>query len=152
MANAESDPPRKTLVWSNFVRNLKVLQRELAALQPAVIHGAVSAEDREAEIRRFRHDPDCLLLLANPAAMSEGLRPPAQQPAATTPSRVARGPETFIGISNWHGRVTDTVAKSGISTLKGSTATARRRGSRPVRVRRPRTTLTERCEPSHDES
>jgi hypothetical protein len=72
---------RKTLVWSNFVRNLEVLRGELAAFQPAVVHGGIPAAPssvdggaaREAEIARFRNDPDCWVLLANPAAIGEGV-------------------------------------------------------------------------------
>jgi hypothetical protein len=71
----------KVLVWSNFVRNLGVLQRMLALFQPAVIHGGIPSEvsmplaslTREMELERFRNDPNCLVLLANPAAMSEGV-------------------------------------------------------------------------------
>jgi SNF2 family DNA or RNA helicase len=77
-ANAEQG--RKTLVWSNFVRNLKILERMLARYQPALIHGGVPTfspnptdRTRETEIARFRKDPECLVLLANPAAMSEGI-------------------------------------------------------------------------------
>jgi hypothetical protein len=75
--NAEAG--RKTLVWASFVRNLKLLQKQLAAYQPALIHGGVPAYDagggvsRESEIARFRGDPACKVLLANPAAMSEGI-------------------------------------------------------------------------------
>lgn len=72
---------RKTLVWSNFVRNLDNLAAaELAPHQPAVVHGGVPSlsdetdpRSREAAIRRFRDDPGCMVLLANPAAMSEGI-------------------------------------------------------------------------------
>ncbi len=78
LANAEQG--RKTLVWSNFVRNLRLLQRQFAALEPALIHGGVPPFAslpgdiaRDTEIKRFRSDPDCLVLLANPAAMSEGI-------------------------------------------------------------------------------
>lgn len=78
MANAEQG--HKTLVWSNFVRNLKLLERQLQRLQPALIHGGVppyssdpSVRTRESEIERFRNNSDCLVLLANPAAMSEGI-------------------------------------------------------------------------------
>jgi len=76
-ANAELE--RKTLVWSNFVTNLLELERVLAPHHPALIYGAVpSGEDdgqvtRESELRRFREDDRCRVLLANPAAMSEGL-------------------------------------------------------------------------------
>lgn len=71
---------RKTLVWSNFRGTLSTLEDELLApFNPVVVHGAVpsGAEDdlgtRESALRRFRHDRDCHVLLANPAAMSEGV-------------------------------------------------------------------------------
>jgi len=71
----------KTLVWSNFPGNLLALEQQLAALQPAVIYGGIpSIEDaepgvrtRERELARFRTDDNCQVLLANPAAMSEGV-------------------------------------------------------------------------------
>lgn len=77
--NANAD--RKTLVWSNFVRNLDNLaSAELAPFNPVIVHGGIpSSSDetdvrtRETAIRRFRADPDCMVLLANPAAMSEGV-------------------------------------------------------------------------------
>ena len=72
---------RKTLVWSNFVRNLLAMKRMFAGFEPALIYGAipsvVSAPEhvrtREAELHRFRHDSNCALLIANPASMSEGV-------------------------------------------------------------------------------
>lgn len=72
---------RKTLVWSNFVSNTALMEETFRALQPAVIHGGIPSNlsapnaprTREAELARFRHDPDCKLLIANPAAMSEGV-------------------------------------------------------------------------------
>ena len=72
---------QKTLVWSNFVRNLETLEHMLARYRPALIHGGIPSEvsdagarrTREGEIDRFRHDSECLVLLANPAAMSEGI-------------------------------------------------------------------------------
>jgi hypothetical protein len=72
----------KVLVWSTFVRNLKALQRILAPFQPAIVHGGVTSQPevtdpailtRENELRRFRSDPACAVLLANPAAAGEGL-------------------------------------------------------------------------------
>jgi len=71
----------KVLVWSTFVRNLKALARDLSAFNPAIIHGGVPPEDaapagaltREAELERFRNDPGCSVLLANPAAAGEGI-------------------------------------------------------------------------------
>lgn len=62
---------RKTLVWSTFVRNLTSLQSLLARFQPAVVHGGT--EDRAEQLRRFREDPGCMVLLSNPATLGEGV-------------------------------------------------------------------------------
>ncbi|MEW1695553.1 DEAD/DEAH box helicase [Streptomyces sp. NPDC093249] len=62
---------RKTLVWSTFVRNLTTLAGALETLQPAVVHGGTP--DRDDQIRRFREDPDCMVLLSNPATLGEGI-------------------------------------------------------------------------------
>lgn len=81
LVKANADQGRKTLIWSNFVRNLELLRADLARYHPALIHGGIPTEHmkstasptREAEIDRFRHDPSCMVLLANPAAMAEGI-------------------------------------------------------------------------------
>lgn len=81
IVSESADRGEKILVWSSFVRNLKALARQLKAYNPAIIHGGVPSENasgsgavtREAELRRFRMDPDCVLLLANPAACGEGI-------------------------------------------------------------------------------
>jgi len=62
---------RKTLVWSTFVRNLTSLRLLLARYDPAMVHGGT--EDRQQELMRFRKDPDCLVLLSNPATLGEGV-------------------------------------------------------------------------------
>lgn len=72
---------RKTLVWSNFVEVLRDLHgRTLAPYHPAIVYGGIASgpaevawQTREKEIRRFRSDPDCWVLVANPAAMAEGI-------------------------------------------------------------------------------
>jgi len=71
---------RKTLIWSNFVRNLLALERQFGVYHPALAFGGLSAysndieaRTRATEITRFRDDPACLVLLANPAAISEGI-------------------------------------------------------------------------------
>jgi SNF2 family DNA or RNA helicase len=71
----------KVLVWSSFVRNLKSLSRRLRQFQPAIVHGGIPSDEmapedvitREREFERFRHDPKCTVLLANPAACGEGV-------------------------------------------------------------------------------
>ncbi|WP_330295479.1 DEAD/DEAH box helicase [Streptomyces sp. NBC_00503] len=62
---------RKTLVWSTFIRSLNTLERVLREFRPAMVHGGT--EDRGAEIERFRKDPDCMVLLSNPATLGEGI-------------------------------------------------------------------------------
>lgn len=62
---------RKTLVWTTFVRSLNTMERMFEGYQPAVVHGGTS--DREGELRRFREDPDCSVLLSNPATLGEGI-------------------------------------------------------------------------------
>ncbi|MFI6575314.1 DEAD/DEAH box helicase [Nocardiopsis sp. NPDC050513] len=71
----------KVLVWSTFVRNLKLLGGALKDFQPAIVHGGVRPADgappgaltRDSEFDRFRNDPHCRVLLANPAACGEGV-------------------------------------------------------------------------------
>ncbi len=62
---------RKTLVWSSFIRSINTLADMLREFHPAIVHGAV--EDRESEIARFRNDPDCMVLVSNPATLGEGI-------------------------------------------------------------------------------
>ncbi|GGK78289.1 DNA helicase [Sphaerisporangium melleum] len=68
-SNAESG--RKTIVWSTFVRSLTTMSAMFARFQPATVHGGTP--DREDQIKRFREDPDCLVLLSNPATLGEGI-------------------------------------------------------------------------------
>lgn len=72
----------KVLIWTNFVRNIRHLQRLLAQWNPAVVHGGIPPKDgaspnssttREDELDRFRFDENCSVLLANPAACGEGV-------------------------------------------------------------------------------
>ncbi|WP_374491629.1 DEAD/DEAH box helicase [Streptomyces sp. ICN903] len=62
---------RKTLVWTTFVRSLTTLEQLLAPHNPATVHGGT--EDREEQIRRFREDQDCMVLISNPATLGEGI-------------------------------------------------------------------------------
>ncbi|GLW30112.1 DNA helicase [Actinoplanes regularis] len=62
---------RKTLVWSTFVRSITTLERLLESFNPAVIHGGTP--DRDEELKRFREDPDCMVLISNPATLGEGI-------------------------------------------------------------------------------
>ncbi|MDZ4178337.1 MAG: DEAD/DEAH box helicase [Coriobacteriia bacterium] len=69
----------KVVVWSTFVANLEYLESRFAEYDAVAIHGSVpTGEDsdpdtREARIRRFNDDPDCRVMVANPAACGEGI-------------------------------------------------------------------------------
>lgn len=67
--NAEKG--RKTLVWTTFVRSLATLEKLLGKFGPAVVYGGTP--DREEQLRRFREDPDCMVLISNPATLGEGI-------------------------------------------------------------------------------
>ena len=71
IVDQNSSQSRKTIVWSTFIRSLNTLARMMDQFQPATVHGGT--EDRVAEIDRFRNDPDCMVLLSNPATLGEGI-------------------------------------------------------------------------------
>lgn len=71
IATANAAEGRKTLVWASFVRSISTLETMLAHLRPAVVHGGTP--DREEQIRRFREDPECAVLISNPATLGEGI-------------------------------------------------------------------------------
>ncbi|MFE2676834.1 DEAD/DEAH box helicase [Streptomyces hygroscopicus] len=62
---------RKTLVWTTFVRSLTTLAQLLEKYSPAVVYGGTP--DRDEQLRRFREDPGCQVLISNPATLGEGI-------------------------------------------------------------------------------
>jgi hypothetical protein len=70
---------RKTLVWSNFVDNVRLIGEALASHHPAVVVGATPIDDpaapsdRKREIERFRNDSECWVLVATPQTLGEGV-------------------------------------------------------------------------------
>ncbi|GGY04441.1 DEAD/DEAH box helicase [Streptomyces hiroshimensis] len=62
---------RKTLVWTTFVRSLTTLAKLLEKYAPAMVYGGTP--DRDEELRRFREDPSCMVLISNPATLGEGI-------------------------------------------------------------------------------
>ncbi len=70
---------RKILIWSSFVRNVEYIDQRLADVGSVYIHGGVDAgsedddETREGKIKLFHDDPNVRVMVANPAAASEGV-------------------------------------------------------------------------------
>jgi SNF2 family DNA or RNA helicase len=69
----------KAVIWTIFTDTIGTLSSALADLNPVVLHGRVpSGSDRdyvtrEGRVRRFHIDPNCQVLIANPAAAGEGI-------------------------------------------------------------------------------
>lgn len=70
---------KKVLIWSSFVSNVEYIADRLSDLGAVYIHGGVDAGDededgtREAKIKAFHDDPNTKVMVANPAAASEGV-------------------------------------------------------------------------------
>lgn len=73
IARENADRGRKTLIWSTFIRNLSTLQALIPDLDPQLIVGSTSNEDRAASLERFRTRPGTQVLLSNPATLGEGV-------------------------------------------------------------------------------
>jgi len=73
------NPAAKVLIWTSFVQNVLTLERMLESHGPVTLYGAIAtgsdeeADTREGRIRRFHTDPECRVLIANPAACGEGI-------------------------------------------------------------------------------
>jgi len=63
----------KILIWSTLVGNIQALAKILAPLNPAVVYGSVTGDDRKIEIAKFRNDPSCSVLISNPQTLGEGI-------------------------------------------------------------------------------
>lgn len=70
---------RKSVIWTIFTDTIEQMVRMVADLNPVTLYGATPAGDssdpatREGQLRRFHHDPDCMVMIANPAAAGEGI-------------------------------------------------------------------------------
>lgn len=69
----------KVIIWSSFVQNVELISALLSDIGADYIHGGVEAgsdeeeDTREGKIKRFHNDPSKMVLVANPAACSEGI-------------------------------------------------------------------------------
>lgn len=70
---------KKVIIWSQFVKNVEIISDRLKYLGADFIHGGVDAGDeeendtREWKIKQFHENPEKMVLVANPAAASEGI-------------------------------------------------------------------------------
>lgn len=70
---------QKTIIWSSFVQNVELVATRLIDIGADFIHGGVEAGSdeeeytRERKIKRFHDDKSAWVLVANPAACSEGI-------------------------------------------------------------------------------
>jgi SNF2 family DNA or RNA helicase len=75
----KKDPKNKIVIWSYFVRNVKLLEKLFWDFSPVSIYGAIPSgtdtdeDTREQRIRKFHEDPFCRLMIANPQAGGEGI-------------------------------------------------------------------------------
>jgi SNF2 family DNA or RNA helicase len=69
----------KSVIWTIFTGTIHDMEIMLADLNPVLLYGQVPTgeptdpETREGRIRRFHEDPNCSILIANPAAAGEGI-------------------------------------------------------------------------------
>lgn len=79
IAGLLADADAKVVVWSSFVGNVDYLVSVYSRFNAVGIHGGVPTGDdedlafREARIKRFNTDPDCRVMVGNPAACGEGI-------------------------------------------------------------------------------
>lgn len=70
---------RKTVVWTIFTDTILQMEGLLSDMNPVSLYGSIKSgepsdlETREGRIRRFHEDPNCAVLIANPAAAGEGI-------------------------------------------------------------------------------
>ena len=63
----------KAIVWTSFVDNADWLGGQLAAFNPAIVHGDKDIDERNAAVRTFKTDKECRILVATPGAAKEEL-------------------------------------------------------------------------------
>lgn len=70
---------KKVIIWSQFVENIELIAGRLKDIGADFIHGGVDAgnededDTREWKIKQFHQNPNKMVLVANPAAASEGI-------------------------------------------------------------------------------
>ena len=70
----------KVVIWCNFVATIEKVEKMLAHVETRKIYGEIdktdednAEENREKSLREFKKDPNCNILIANPASLSESV-------------------------------------------------------------------------------
>lgn len=70
---------KKVVIWTIFTQSILDLELLLADLNPVTLYGGVPSGPptdpgtREGRLQRFHQDPNCKVMIANPAAAGEGI-------------------------------------------------------------------------------
>jgi hypothetical protein len=78
-ARALAKEGRKSVIWTIFTQSILDLEHILADLNPVSLYGAVPTGEatdlgtREGRLAKFHQDPNCMVMIANPAAAGEGI-------------------------------------------------------------------------------
>ena len=78
-ARALAKEGRKSVIWTIFTQSILDLEHILADLNPVSLYGAVPTGEatdlgtREGRLAKFHIDPNCMVMIANPAAAGEGI-------------------------------------------------------------------------------
>lgn len=78
-ARALAKEGKKSVIWTIFTQSILDLERILADLNPVSLYGSVPTGEatdpatREGRIAKFHIDPNCMVMIANPAAAGEGI-------------------------------------------------------------------------------
>jgi len=63
----------KAIIFSEWARAARILERELAEYNPAYVDGSVPGKNRQAQVDRFNSDPDCHLYIGTIKANQEAI-------------------------------------------------------------------------------
>lgn len=78
-ARALAKEGKKSVIWTIFTQSILDLELILADLNPVSLYGAVPSGEpsdpttREGRLAKFHLDPNCKVMIANPAAAGEGI-------------------------------------------------------------------------------
>lgn len=64
----------KAVLFANYTASVERLVKDFHILNPAVVYGPNGSRKNGEEVERFRNDPGCKLLVANPQAGGVGLK------------------------------------------------------------------------------